>query len=231
MTVTRFCERLGIPRSSWYRWRAVGTDTKGPWPTPAQDQVETDAKTLAGDWDGWGHRKLAELKRVGIDDVAAGQVSDSTMFRVLRRNGLCLPANYTSEVRQLAGIRKEAFISPPTRRNRLWQADFSEYETSAGGVWNLGGVVDYWAKVNLACEVSIRKTTKDAIVFFEAIKYEHLYRREIGDGLALASEVDAYRTIYNTIRPHQAITMRRPLDRYQQAPKPNHPDPKTVSDS
>ncbi len=301
MTVTRFCERLGIPRSSWYRWRAVGTDTKGPWPTPAQDQVETDAKTLAGDWDGWGHRKLAELKRVGIDDVAAGQVSDSTMFRVLRRNGLCLPANYTSEVRQLAGIRKETFISPPTRRNRLWQADFSEYETSAGGVWNFGGVVDYWAKVNLACEVSIRKTTKDAIVFFEAaltevevlldvtwiedltdpdtgqigtlrivtdngscfksgafaawvaykrhivhirtrnkapwtngmierffeaIKYEHLYRREIGDGLALASEVDAYRTIYNTIRPHEAITMRRPLDRYQQSPrnKPSRPE-------
>ena len=168
MTVTGFCERLGIPRSSWYRWRAVGTDTKGPWPTPAQDVVETDAKTLAGDWDGWSHRKLAELRRVGIDDVAAGEVSDSTMFRVLDRNGLCLPANYTSEVRHLAGIGKETFIDPPKRRNRLWRADFSEYETSAAGVWNLGGVVDYWAEVNPACEVSIRKTTKDAIVFFEA---------------------------------------------------------------
>ncbi|MFV1963741.1 MAG: transposase, partial [Acidimicrobiia bacterium] len=146
----------------------MGTDTRGPWPTPAQDVVEVDAKTLAGDWDGWGHRKLAELKRVGIDDVAAGEVSDSTMFRVLDRNGLCLPANYTSEVRQLAGIRKETFVDPPTRRNRLWQADFSEYETSTAGVWNLGGVVDYWAKVCLACEVTVRKTTKDAIVFFEA---------------------------------------------------------------
>jgi len=306
MTVTGFCERLGIPRSSWYRWRTAGTGTKGPWPTPAQDQVEVDAKTLAGDWDGWGHRKLAELKRVGIDDVAAGEVSDSTMFRVLDRNGLCLPPNYTSEVRLLAGIRKETFIDPPTRRNRLWQADFSEYETSAAGVWYLGGVVDYWAKVNLACEGSIRKTAKDAIVFFEAalaeveellgvswvedltdpstgkigtlrivtdngscfksgafaawvaskrhivhirtrnkapwtngvierffgaIKYEHLYRREIGDGLALAAEVDIYQRIYNTIRPHEAITMKRPLDRYQQAPQPNHPNPESVSDS
>lgn len=90
------------------------------------------------------------------------------MYRVLKRNGLCLPPNYISEVRQLAGIRKETFINPPTRRNRLWQADFSEFETSAVGVWNLGEVVDYWAKVNLACEVRIRKTTKDAIVFFEA---------------------------------------------------------------
>ena len=30
------CVRLGIPRSSWYRWLTMGTDTKGPWPTPAQ---------------------------------------------------------------------------------------------------------------------------------------------------------------------------------------------------
>ncbi|MDF1595503.1 MAG: hypothetical protein P1T08_05325 [Acidimicrobiia bacterium] len=139
MTVTRFCQRLGIPRSSWYRWRATSTDTKGPWPTPAQDAVEIDAKVLASDWDGWGHRKLAELKRVGIDEIDPGPVSDSTMYRVLARNGLCLPANYTHEVRLLAGLRKETFITPPTRRNRLWQADFSEYETSGAGTWNLGG--------------------------------------------------------------------------------------------
>jgi len=90
------------------------------------------------------------------------------MYRVLARNGLVLPANYTAEVRQLAGVRKDTFISPPTRRDRLWQADFSEFETAAGDVWNLGGVVDYWAKANLACEVTIRKTTTDAIEFFEA---------------------------------------------------------------
>ena len=110
---------------------------------------------------------MAELKRVGIGDVEEGWVSDSTMFRVLARNGLALPANYTAEVRQLAGIRKEAFITPPRRRNRLWQADFSEYETDMTGTWNLGGVVDYWSRVNLACQVTIRKTATDAIAFFE----------------------------------------------------------------
>ena len=50
----------------------------------------------------------------------------------------------------------------------LWQGDFSEYETAAGGRWNFGGVVDYWAKVNLACAVTVRKTTSDAISVFEA---------------------------------------------------------------
>ena len=90
------------------------------------------------------------------------------MYRVLARNGLCLPANYTATVRQAAGVRREAFACPPGRRNRLWQADFSEYETTAGGRWNLGGVVDYWTKVNLACAVIVRKTTSDAISVFEA---------------------------------------------------------------
>ena len=278
----------------------------GPWSTPAQDTVEADAKALAAAWEGWGHRKLAELKRFGIDDVEAGPVSDSTMYRVLARNGLCLPANYTGEVRQAAGVRREAFVCPPGRRNRLWQGDFSEYETATGGRWNLGGVVDYWAKVNLACAVTVRKTTSDAISvfeaaladvetllgvtwvedltdpatgeiatlrlvtdngpcftsarfaawvaskhhithirtrrrapwtngmierFFEAIKYEHLYRRDIGDGAELADHVATYRTIYNTIRPHEAITMRRPLDRYQTTPTTQPPSPENVSDS
>ena len=110
VTVTRFCEIAGIPRASWYRWRCA-----------AQDAVEADAKTLAGDWEGWGRRKLAALKRVGIDNVEPGPVSDSTMHRVLARNGLALPVNHTAEVRQLAGARKQVFIDPPTRRNGLWQ--------------------------------------------------------------------------------------------------------------
>lgn len=270
MTVTRFCEITGIPRATWYQWQAASTSSKGPWPTPAQDAVEADAKTLASDWVGWGHRKLAELKRLGIDTVEPGPVSDATMYRVLRRNGLSLPANHTGQVRQAAGVRKETFIAPPTRRNRLWQADFSEFGTTGAGTWNLGGVVDYWAKVNLACEVTIRRTTDDAIGFFEAtltdieillgicwvedltdpdtgeiakpkivtdngpcfksgrfaawvaskrhivhirtrrrapwtnavieryfgaIKYEHLYRLDIGDGIELATQAPSYRTI------------------------------------
>ncbi len=144
LTVTRFCEVLGIPRPTWYRWRAASSNVKGPWPTPAQDAIEADAKALAATWDGWGHRKLAELLRT---DGTGREVADSTMFRVLDRNGLALPANYTGEVRQLARLRKETFISPPTRRNRLWQADFSDFETDAAGDWVLGGVADYWAKV------------------------------------------------------------------------------------
>jgi len=43
-----------------------------------------------------------------------------------------------------------------------------------------------------------------------AVKYERLYRHDIGDGVALAHHIDDYRTTYNSIRPYQAIGMARP---------------------
>ncbi len=64
------------------------------------------------------------------------------MFRVLARNGLALPGNHTAQARLAAGARKQAFIDPPARRNRLWQADFSEFETSGASAWNPGGAVE-----------------------------------------------------------------------------------------
>lgn len=166
--------------------------------------------------------------------------------------------------------------------------------------------MDYWAKVNLACSVTVTKTAADAIGFlddasaevenllgvtwvadladpdtgeiatlklvtdngpcfksarfaawaaskrhithirtrnrapwtngvierfFEAVKYEHLYRRDIHDGPELAAETGAYRATYNQIRPHQAIAMARPLDRYRQTPATKPKDGKSVSDS
>ena len=71
--------------------------------------------------------------------------------------------------------------------------------------------------------------------FYQAIKYEHLYRHEIHDGLVLAREVDNYLTIYNSVRPHEAIGFTTPLARYLQAPsaspEANFQVPATVSDS
>jgi putative transposase len=175
----------------------------------------------------------------------------------------------------------------------VWQTDFSELESLAGGIWRMSGVVEDWAKVALACPVTTTQGSRDAIAalqaaqteverllgrslledcvdpttgellpvvvvtdngpcyrsvafqryiasrpelahvrtryrsprtngvierFYESIKYEHLYRREIGDGLALAQEVASYLTVYNSVRPHEAIGFTTPLARYLQAP-------------
>jgi hypothetical protein len=107
------------------------------------------------------------IDEVPVADPDRADASDSSGSRVLVRNNLTLPPDYDGEIRQLAGVRNETFIAPPTRHNRLWQADCSEFETAGAGTWNLGGVVDYWAKVNLACTVTVTKTTNDAIGFFD----------------------------------------------------------------
>jgi putative transposase len=50
--------------------------------------------------------------------------------------------------------------------------------------------------------------------FFSTLKYEHLYRATIGDGNALAVEVNLFRHTYNTLRPHQAPDERTPRAAY-----------------
>jgi putative transposase len=65
---------------------------------------------------------------------------------------------------------------------------------------------------------------------FGSLKYEHLYREEITDGVMLADEAERYRQIFNTIRPHEALQMRRPTDVYLAA-IPNFEDPEPEPES
>jgi putative transposase len=52
---------------------------------------------------------------------------------------------------------------------------------------------------------------------FGSLKYEHLYRHEIDDGHELGLQVDRYRQLFNTVRPHQSLAGRRPLDVHLEA--------------
>ena len=81
--------------------------------------------------------------------------------------GLLQPVGYQRERRELAKARKAAFVEAPTRRNRVWQTDFSELETAAGGTWQISGVVDYVAKLALCCPVTTTKTWRDAVAALE----------------------------------------------------------------
>ena len=52
---------------------------------------------------------------------------------------------------------------------------------------------------------------------FGSLKYEHLYRLEIDDGHDLGLETETYRQLFNTVRPHQSLDGRRPLDVHLEA--------------
>jgi putative transposase len=55
---------------------------------------------------------------------------------------------------------------------------------------------------------------EDPLLRHGSLKYEHLYRADIGDGDALAVEVHRFRHLDNTIRPHQALADRTPAQVY-----------------
>ena len=165
IAVTRFCALLGIPRASWYRWKSAVRSRPGCWPSPVVDALEPLAASYAATFAAWGHRKLwALLQADGYN------VSMSSVARALGRRGLLLPQRYQAERRQLARARRAVFLEPQTRRCRVWQMDFSEFETTGGGIWRLSGVVDYVAKVALACPVTTTQTAADAIAALEAAR-------------------------------------------------------------
>lgn len=282
----RFCQILGVPRATYYRWQIDGT--KGPWPAPVVDDIEPLVEKYAGDWPAWGHRKIAAMMRADGCDVSA-----SSALRAMARRGLLQPVDYQRERRDLAAARREAFIEIPNRRNRVWQTDFTEFETSAGGIWRISGAVDYVCKVMFTSRTSMTQTAADAIASIEqareqagrwlgmpliedlldhatgelrpiklvsdngpaykaasfasyiaarpefdhvrtrrrsphtngviersfgTLKYEHLYREEISNGIVLAAETEYYRGVMNQIRPHEELGFARPLEVYLQDP-------------
>ena len=109
-------------------------------------------------WPAWGHRKIAALMRAD-----GYQVSTSTVERALRRRGLLLPRGYRADRRSWAVIRRRVFEDAPTERNRVWQTDFSEFETSAGGIWRICAVIDYATKYCLAAAVTPTARGQDAL--------------------------------------------------------------------
>ena len=296
LSVSRFAKLIGVPRRTYhYRLaRHRGGDPLGVWPAPTLDRIEPVVAKYAEAWPEWGHRKGWALARADGHDVG----SQSSVARAMRRRDLLQPVNYQAERRQLAKARRAVFVDPPVRRNRVWQFDFSEFETTSGGTWRLGGTVDYHAKVALACPVSATSTAADMIAalnaaetaaeallgeplildcvdahwrlwpvvaltdngpamkssavaawfaqrphfthvrtrhrspgtngvierFFEALKYEHLYRHDIDDGVDLDAHVAGYLDTYNHIRPHEALHWAHPIKTYL-TPPPQPPPP------
>ena len=287
---SRFARLIGVPERSYRRWQQrerLGRPVKGPWPSPSVDRLEPTAVAYADRYPQWGSRTIATLMRIDGFDAP-----DSTVYRALKRTGRVLEVDYQAERRQHAQARKAAFVVPPSGPNQVWQLDFTEFETRHGGTWRIGGIADYWSKLEFGYHVATTQNHRDAIETVEqaireterlagcplaellvdpltgeirpvavvtdngpcfkaarfasfidlrpelihirtrrkspgqngvrerafgSLKYEHLYRHEIDDGHQLGHEAETYRQLYNTVRPHQTLAGRRPLDVHLEA--------------
>ncbi|MFF0547311.1 transposase [Nocardia thailandica] len=186
MPTTRFCQVIGVPERTWRRRQArvrVGAPVKGPWPRPARETVREAARRHALEHPAWGHRKVWAMCR-----YEGFRVSQATVLRLLRDEGLLLPAAYQRERRQLAQRRKAAFAVEPTGPNQVWQLDFSEFETTTGGTWRIAGCRDYWSKYEHRWHVSPTANQHDAIAAIELALAD--YEQMFGQPLIQACERD-----------------------------------------
>ena len=122
------------------------------------DRFEALAAKYAEAWPAWGYRKIAALMRADGHDV-----SNSSVQRALRRRGLLLPQGFRADRKSWAALRRKVFREPPTERNRVWQTDFSEFETACGGIWRISAVIDYVTKYCLAITVTPTSRGADAV--------------------------------------------------------------------
>ena len=147
MPTARFCRVVGVPERSYRRFQArqrAERPRRGPWPRPRRVAYRDAVIAIAERYPAWGQRKVSALARHSGYAVTA-----STVLRILDDAGLVLKADYQRQRRDLAKTRKAALMVEPSAPNQVWQLDFSEYETTSGGVWRVGGVADYYSKVEL----------------------------------------------------------------------------------
>jgi RNA-directed DNA polymerase len=138
---------LGIPKSSYYRWRqwqrcdgleSHSEDRGRPWNriTP-----EEEGKILAVAWESpeLSSRQLAAW----ITDNAGFAVSESTVYRILRREGLVK----RQEVQLVAG---KEYHTKTTRPHQMWATDASYFRVIGWGYYYLVTVMDDYSRFILA---------------------------------------------------------------------------------
>jgi len=156
---SRRLRELGIPRSTyyWWRWRqrqGSWKDTEGsgrPW-----NRLRTEEEALvlatAREMPAWRSRQLAAW----LTDHQGLAVSGSTVYRILRREGLVKRAEY-----QLAAGKE--YQHKTTGPHQLWATDASYFRVVGWGYYYLVTVMDDYSRFILAHKVQ-RDMTADSLI-------------------------------------------------------------------
>jgi len=146
---------LGIPKSTYYRWRqhqARGLGLhKQTWNrlTPEDEAV---ILTVAGEVPEWRSRQLA----VWLTDRKGLAVSESTVYRLLRQEGLVK----VTEQQLLAGKEYQHKTTGP---HQLWATDASYFRVVGWGYYYLVTVMDDFSRFILAWKLQ-RDMTADSLI-------------------------------------------------------------------
>jgi putative transposase len=144
LPVRQALSRLGLAKSTYYRWRShkEGIKPRIPWNKLSSEE---EAMVLANaiDWPELSPRQLA-LK---ITDTDGLYFSESTVYRILKREGLIKPA-------QTKGFKASKEYHHKTKRpNDLWATDCSYLKVTGWGYYYLVTVMDDFSRFILAWQL------------------------------------------------------------------------------
>ncbi len=132
---------LGIPKSSYYRWRQGQPDSgnrKRPWNRITPEE-EDKILVVARESPDLSSRQLAAW----ITDNAGFAVSESTVYRILRRERLV-----KRQETQLSAAKE--YHTKTTRPHRMWATDASYFRVVGWGYYYLVTVMDDYSRFILA---------------------------------------------------------------------------------
>ena len=132
---------MGIPKSSYYRWRRGQPDSrdrKRPWNRITPEE-ESNILAVSRESPELSSRQLSAW----ITDNEGFAVSESTVYRLLRREGLVK----RMEVQLVAG---KEYHNKTTRPHQMWATDASYFRVVGWGYYYLVTVMDDYSRFILA---------------------------------------------------------------------------------
>ena len=150
---------LGVSKSAYYRWRDIARqgsleDRRHPGPSwnRLSPQEESVVLEVALEQTGLNSRQLAAW----ITDNKGFSVSESTVYRILKRQGLIK----SPEMKMAAG---KEFHTKTTRPHQMWATDASYFRVSGWGFYYLVTVMDDFSRFILAWRLQTDMTSDSFI--------------------------------------------------------------------
>jgi transposase InsO family protein len=145
---------LGVSRSTYYRWRcgkSLSEKRRRPWNriTPKEDnQILATARKFPQ----LSSRQLAAW----ITDNADFSVSESTVYRILKREGLV-------KRQEMKTVAAKEYHTKTTRPHQMWATDASYFRVVGWGYYYLVTVMDDYSRFILSWKLQ-RDMTADSLI-------------------------------------------------------------------
>jgi len=152
--------QLQVPKSTYYRWRARAlqgkqdsstSSTRIPWNKLSPPEVAT-VLAAARESPEWSSRQLATW----ITDYLRLSVGESTVYRLLKREGLVKPP----EMQLVAGKEYQRKTSGP---HQMWATDASYLRVVGWGYYYMVTVMDDYSRSILAWKLQLDMTSDPLI--------------------------------------------------------------------